>query len=124
MPQARSMSQPIDVEHAARLTAVRPRTVGFVSVVLPCLNEEDAVGATVHEAHRGLEAAHVDGEVIVVDNGSQDDSVRRAREAGALVVFETRRGYGAAHLAGVRAAHGDVVVMADADQTYDLEHLG
>lgn len=124
MPQAGSMLQPSDLERAASHTRIRAaRTVRFVSVVLPCLNEEDAVGATVQEARRGLEAARVDGEVIVVDNGSRDDSVARAREAGANVLFEARRGYGAAHLAGVRAARGDVVVMADADQTYDLERL-
>ena len=101
----------------------RWRQIGFVSVVLPCLNEEAAVGETVAEALRGLARAGVAGEVLVVDNGSTDHSVERAEAAGARVVPETARGYGAAHLAGLRAARGDVVVMADADQTYDLEGL-
>ncbi len=125
------MPQPQSILHVGESVRVAPRDTvraaqipRFVSVVLPCLNEEDAVGDTVREALRGLQAARVDGEVIVVDNGSSDESVLRATEAGAHVLFESRRGYGAAHLAGVRAARGDVVVMADADQTYDLEHLG
>lgn len=101
----------------------RWRPIGFVSVVLPCLNEEAAVGATVGEALRGLARAGVPGEVLVVDNGSTDRSVERAEAAGARVVHEAARGYGAAHLAGLRAARGDVVVMADADRTYDLEGL-
>ncbi len=102
----------------------RARQIAFVSVVLPCLNEEDGVGATVAEAIRGLAAAMVDGEVLVVDNGSTDRSVELAEAAGAVVVHEATKGYGAAHLAGLRAARGDVIVMADADQTYDLDHLG
>jgi hypothetical protein len=101
-----------------------PHPIRFVSVVLPCLNEEQAVAATVSEALAGLRRAGYDGEVIVVDNGSIDGSVEQARCAGARVVHEGRRGYGAAHIAGLKAARGDVIVMADADRTYDLEGMG
>lgn len=100
------------------------RHVAYVSVVLPCLNEEEGVGPTVREAIAGMANAGVDGEVIVVDNGSTDRSVEEAEAAGARVIGESRRGYGAAHLAGIRAARGDVIVMADADGTYDLVGLG
>lgn len=103
---------------------VHSRRIDFVSVVLPCLNEEDAVGATVSEAFLGLRRSGYDGEVIVVDNGSTDRSAERAEAAGARVIHETARGYGAAHIAGIKAASGNVIVMADADATYDLEHMG
>ena len=61
--------------------------------------------------------------MIVADNGSDDGSAELARDAGALVVFEPRRGYGSAYLAGFAAARGDYIVMADADLTYDFADL-
>jgi glycosyltransferase involved in cell wall biosynthesis len=94
-----------------------------VSVVLPCLNEEATVGAVVDEALEGLRRAGVDGEVVVVDNGSTDRSAEIAAEHGARVVHEARRGYGSAYLAGLAAARGELLVLADADGTYPLEDL-
>lgn len=95
-----------------------------VSVVLPCLNEEATVAACVQKARAWFERAGVRGEVIVVDNGSTDDSRQEALRAGARVVEEPQRGYGAAHLRGFAEARGKVIVMADADGTYDLLNLG
>src|SRR5918997_378333 len=65
----------------------------------------------------------LEGEVIVVDNGSTDGSAALAEAAGARLVHEPRRGYGSAYLAGFARARGDYVVMADADLTYDLAEL-
>jgi len=94
-----------------------------LSIVLPCLNEERAVGSVVEEAWRGIESTGAEGEVIVVDNGSTDRSVKIAEEHGARVVHEARRGYGSAYLRGLAEAQGEIVVMADADGTYPLEDL-
>ncbi|SNQ46188.1 Low-salt glycan biosynthesis hexosyltransferase Agl6 [Frankia canadensis] len=94
-----------------------------VSVVMPCLNEADSVGLCVRKALAGLASAGAVGEVVVVDNGSTDDSAKIAEEAGARVVHETRRGYGNAYLAGFAAAHGRLIVMGDADDTYDFSDL-
>ena len=94
-----------------------------VTVVLPCLNEEATVGAVVDEAFEGLRRAGADGEVVVVDNGSTDRSAEIATEHGARVVHEARRGYGSAYLAGLAAARGELLVLADADGTYPLEDL-
>jgi hypothetical protein len=91
--------------------------------VLPCLDEEEAVGAVVDEAFAGLERAKARGEVIVVDNGSSDRSADVAAAHGATVVREPTRGYGRAYLAGLAAARGDAVVLADADGSYDLTQL-
>ncbi len=95
-----------------------------VSVVIPCLNEEAGIVHVVEQARAGLESAGLTGEVIVVDNASEDRSAELARGAGATVVYEPRRGYGSAYLAGLAAARGDYVVMADADGTYDLGLIG
>jgi glycosyltransferase involved in cell wall biosynthesis len=94
-----------------------------VTVVLPCLNEQQSVGRCVLQAKKALTDAGFNGEVIVVDNNSTDDSASVATAAGARVVFERREGYGSALAAGIREAKGNVVVMADADCTYPLELL-
>jgi glycosyltransferase involved in cell wall biosynthesis len=91
--------------------------------VLPCLNERDAVGACVTEALTALSDAGIDGEVVVVDNGSSDGSPEVAAAAGARLVRERRRGYGRALRTGFELAAGEVIVMADADGTYDLTKI-
>src|SRR5688572_7289184 len=67
--------------------------------------------------------AGIAGEVVVADNASEDRSAELAAAAGARVVHESRRGYGSAYLAGFAAARGTYIVMADADQTYDLNEI-
>lgn len=94
-----------------------------VSVVLPCLNEEGSVADCVREALDTMAAAGIDGEVVVVDNGSTDRSVELAEKAGARVIIEPVKGYGSALRAGIKSAHGSIVVMADADWTYDLTRI-
>jgi glycosyltransferase involved in cell wall biosynthesis len=91
-----------------------------VSVVIPCLNEAASIERCVVSAREAIERQGWRGEVIVADNGSEDGSADLAKNAGALVVHEPRRGYGSAYLAGLAAAGGDYIVMADADLTYDF----
>ncbi len=95
-----------------------------LSIVLPCLNEAETVAVCVEKAKRWLHDAGIDGEVVVADNGSTDDSRELAEAAGARVVVVRRKGYGNALMSGIRAARGTYVIMADADDSYDLEDLG
>jgi glycosyltransferase involved in cell wall biosynthesis len=95
-----------------------------VSVVIPCLDEEAAIGDVVDESWRGLERCGRSGEVIVVDNGSTDRSAEIAADAGATVIREPRRGYGRAYLTGLAQARGEYVVMGDGDGTYPMARLG
>src|SRR5829696_6946610 len=85
-----------------------------VSVVIPCLNEEENIVECVTSARRVLDENGIPGEVIVSDNASDDRSAELARQAGATVVVEPRRGYGSAYLAGFAAATGDYIIMIDA----------
>jgi glycosyltransferase involved in cell wall biosynthesis len=90
-----------------------------VSVVIPAYNEQDAIATVV----KGLPQNLVN-EVIVVDNGSTDATALRAEEAGAHVVREARRGYGAACYAGLMAAdEGNVIVFLDGDNSDDPAEL-
>jgi glycosyltransferase involved in cell wall biosynthesis len=95
----------------------------LVSVVIPCLNEEENVERCVLAALAALRGADLAGEVIVVDNASEDRSAEIAAAAGARVISERRRGYGSAYLAGFAAARGTYIVMADADLTYDFDEI-
>ncbi len=95
----------------------------LVSVVLPCLNEEQAIGVCIEKIQRTFAAAGIDGEIVVCDNGSSDASVEIATRMGARVVHEPRRGYGSAYLTGFAAARGRYLIMADADDTYDLTQV-
>jgi glycosyltransferase involved in cell wall biosynthesis len=95
----------------------------FVSIVIPCLNEERTIGACVAEALAGLTAAGVPGEVVVCDNGSTDASAKLAAQAGARVVSCRARGYGNAVRSGVESARGAIIVVADGDGSYDLANI-
>ena len=103
--------------------AKRPTEEPLVSVVIPCLNEEENIEECVRRALDVMHAAGIDGEVVVADNASEDRSAELATAAGARVVTEPRRGYGSAYLAGFAAARGRYLVMADADLTYDFAEI-
>lgn len=90
-----------------------------VSVVIPCLNEEGSIEEAVRKAKDAFAQNSLE-EVLVIDNGSTDRSKELASRAGARVVSEEKRGYGAAIMRGLREARGDFLVIADADNTYDF----
>lgn len=93
------------------------------SVVLPCLNEEKTVADCVAQALQTCRREGIHAEVIVADNGSQDRSRELAKAAGARVIDVPARGYGAALRAGIEAAQGPYVLMADSDASYDLSDI-
>lgn len=94
-----------------------------LTVLMPCLDERETIAICVTKARAYLERSGIDGEVLVVDNGSADGSAQVAAAAGARVVHESRRGYGSALRAGIIAARGRYVIMGDADDSYDFGAL-
>jgi len=90
-----------------------------ISVVIPTLNEAQAIGEVVSAIPQGWVQ-----DVFVVDNGSTDDTVKQATLAGARVIHEPRRGYGYACLAGAKAArNNDIIVFLDGDRSDDPRQM-
>ena len=101
-------------------SAPAPADGSSVSVVIPCHNEEATIGRVVSRFREVLPRA----EIIVVDNGCQDDTVLSATAAGARIVRESRLGKGYALLAGFAAAReADYYVMVDGDDTYPVREV-
>ncbi len=117
-------SQPFERAHdRPSASRVSERTPAMISIVMPCLNEEQTVESCVRKALAWLDRSPYNGEVVVVDNGSTDRSAELAAAAGARVVFEPRPGYGAALRRGFAEGKGDWLVMGDCDDTYDFSDL-
>ena len=95
-----------------------------LSIVMPCLNEADTLGACIEKARRSLQALCVAGEIVVADNGSSDGSPEIARSLGARVVHVAAKGYGNALMGGIAGARGRYVIMGDADDSYDFGDIG
>ena len=92
----------------------------LLTILLPCRDEAETVAGCVREASALLARLGVEGEVLVVDNGSSDGSGALARAAGARVVEAPEPGYGSALNTGIAHARGRFTIMADCDGSYDL----
>jgi glycosyltransferase involved in cell wall biosynthesis len=88
-----------------------------ISVVIPCYNEEEGLKGVIPSIPESVD------EVVVVDNNSTDGTAEVAASLGARVVFEKRRGYGAAYKAGLPAVTGEITVTMDGDGTYPVEQI-
>ena len=93
-----------------------------LTIVMPCLNEAETLATCIDKANAALHDNGIAGEVVVADNGSTDGSQQIAVAHGARVVPVPIRGYGAALNAGILAARGKYVLMADADDSYEFAH--
>jgi glycosyltransferase involved in cell wall biosynthesis len=96
----------------------------LVSAVMPCLNEERTLASCIRKAQVCFASLGIEGEVVIADNGSTDRSIEIAQSLGARVVYQSVRGYGAALIMGCESARGEIVIMADADDSYDWLAMG
>src|SRR6184192_3964338 len=94
-----------------------------VSVVIPCLNEQDTLARCLEKARKAFSEHNIAGEILVADNGSTDLSRTIAEREGARVVTVQEPGYGSALMGGIAAANGRFVVIGDADDSYDFLEL-
>lgn len=95
-----------------------------VSVIIPAYNEESSVGGVIGQLEKMLSQAAIPNEIIVVDDGSRDQTVLAAQRTGARVLrHEKNRGYGAALKTGIRASQYELLMIIDADGTYPTEHI-
>ncbi len=102
--------------------AKRPDEPLDVSVILPALNEEKTIAACISKIRKTFLEYGLKGEVIVADS-STDSTPDLARKFGARVIHPEREGYGNAYLAAFREARGGIIIMGDADDTYDFSDI-
>ena len=95
----------------------------IVSIVLPCLNEEEAIGPCIELIQKVFTDHKINGEIVVSDNASTDQSAAIAQRLGAVVVHQPIRGYGHAYFKGFASARGEYLIMADCDGTYDFNEI-
>jgi len=96
--------------------------VTFVSLVIPAMDEEEAIGECIRRAMDVFDEMGIEGEVIVADSSS-DSTPKVALSLGAVVVKPEKLGYGNAYLAGFARARGEYIVMMDGDLTYDPREM-
>jgi len=94
-----------------------------LSIVMPCLNEVETLASCITKALAFLRENNVSGEIIIADNGSTDGSRSIAEKLGVRVVSIAVKGYGSALQGGISAANGKYIIMADADDSYDMYTL-
>ena len=99
-----------------------------ISIILPCLNEEKAIGSCLSEIIKVIEDNSLDTEILVVDNDSEDNTANVVLEyqkkyQNIILVKEKRRGYGSAYLCGFQNTNGKYIFMADADNSYDFKEI-
>lgn len=94
-----------------------------LTILMPCLNESKTLAICINKAKTFLQQNNIDGEILVADNGSTDDSQKIAIENGARVINVEEKGYGSALISGCNNALGKYVIMGDSDDSYDFLNL-
>jgi glycosyltransferase involved in cell wall biosynthesis len=95
----------------------------FLTILIPCLNEEETIGKVIQKAQVAIESSGSTGEVLIADNGSTDSSIAISLSLGARVIEVSEIGYGSALKAGIASSHGHITIMCDADDSYDIANI-
>jgi len=94
-----------------------------VTILMPCLNEEKTIKKCIRDAYKFLNENHINGEILIVDNGSTDNSINLIKQENARLVKCSNKGYGNALRYGFEKSLGKYIIMSDCDASYDLSNL-
>lgn len=94
-----------------------------ITFLLPCLNEEKTISKTIMMIKKFIKRTNISSEILLIDNGSEDNSKEIAIKLGAIVKKENNKGYGNALRRGFKEASGKYIIMGDCDATYDFENV-
>lgn len=94
-----------------------------VTILIPCLNEEDTLEICINKAEKFLKDNKINGEILIADNGSTDSSCEIAKKHNTRIVKVNNKGYGSALINGSKEAKGTYTIMGDADDSYNFLEL-
>lgn len=94
-----------------------------LTILMPCLNEAETLPLCINKAMSWLQKNNIDGEVLISDNGSNDNSQSISEKLGARVINANIKGYGAAISFGILHAKGKYIIVGDSDDSYDFSNL-
>ena len=94
-----------------------------VTILMPCLNEEKTIEICINKALKFLKENNINCEILIVDNGSTDNSVKIIKNTQARLINVDIKGYGSAIINGIKKAKGKYVIMGDSDDSYDFSNL-
>ncbi len=90
---------------------------------MPCLNEEKTIKKCINEAKKFLSENRINGEILIVDNGSTDKSLKLIKKSKVRLINCPDKGYGNALRYGINNSYGKYIIMGDSDASYDFYHL-
>jgi glycosyltransferase involved in cell wall biosynthesis len=94
-----------------------------LTILMPCLNEAETLATCIKKAKVFLNKNKIEGEVLIADNGSTDNSFEISQNEGVRIIPVREKGYGNALIAGIKSANGKFIIMGDADDSYDFSSL-
>lgn len=94
-----------------------------LTILMPCLNEEKTIETCIKKAQESLRKNEINGEVLIADNGSTDNSKLIALKCGARVIDVKLKGYGSSLIDGIKASKGKFIIMGDSDDSYDFSNI-
>ena len=94
-----------------------------ITILMPALNEEKTINTCIKKAFKFFKKYKIDGEVLISDNGSTDNTINIVKKTKARLVYTEEKGYGSAIRNGINNAKGKYIIMCDSDDSYDLDNL-